>query len=89
MTAAYLYARDGLYSYEIERLKRIDRFGIEAVTGRKVFLFSDFIRMLNAENVVHAYVSRKNASNWTEWAASNPQQAELLFEIEKTLDSGE
>lgn len=87
MTDAYQFAEVGHYSKEMEKLSRIDRFGIEAVTGRKVFLFGEFIRLRMAENVVNAYNSRKNAGNWAEWVTSNPRAAELLADIEQLLES--
>jgi hypothetical protein len=86
MTDAYAYASEGHYSPEIERLARIDRFGIEAVTGKKVFMFGDFIRLRAAENIVNAYMSRKQSGNWAEWVASNPRPAQLLADIEMQLE---
>jgi hypothetical protein len=66
----------------MEKLKRIDRFGLEAVTGRRVFYFSEIRRLIYAENIVNAYESRARSKNWVEWATTNPRQAELLAEAE-------
>ena len=85
-TDAYQYASEGHYSKEIEQLNRIERFGLEAVTGRRVFLFRDFIRMRTAENVVNSYRSRQQAGNWAEWVESNPRPAQILADIEKLLE---
>ena len=89
MTDAYLYASEGQHSKEIEQLKRIDRFGIEAVTGRKVFLFGEFIRMRIAENIVNVYASRQAAANWAEWTEANPHNAKTLADVERLIGNNE
>jgi hypothetical protein len=80
---AYAYASEGLYSLEIEKLHRIERFGLEPVTGRRVFLHGEYRRLIAAENIAAAYENRKRSANWTEWQQSNPKLADLLFEAEK------
>lgn len=80
---AYGYASEGKYSREIEQLHRIDRFGLEAITGRKVFYYGEYIRMIYAENIAAAYKMRATSKNWVEWAASNPKAAAMLAEAEK------
>jgi hypothetical protein len=80
---AYAYASEGAYSPEMEKLKRIDRFGLEAVTGRRVFYFSEIRRLIYAENIVNAYESRAQSKNWVEWATSRPRMAEILAEAER------
>lgn len=70
----------------MEQLARIDRFGLEAVTGRRVFLFHDFIRMRTAENIVNSYRSRQQANNWSEWMLSNPRLAQVLADVEMLLE---
>ena len=69
----------------MEQIGRIDRWGLEAVTGRRVFLFGEFIRLRVAENVVNSYRSRQAAGNWAEWAESNPRAAQILADVEKLL----
>lgn len=86
MTDAYLYASEGQHSKEIETLRRIDRFGLEAVTGKRVFMFGDFIRLRVAENIVNAYTSRKQSNNWAEWVESNPRAAQILADVEKQIE---
>lgn len=86
MTDAYHYASEGRYSYEIERLSRIDRWGLEAITGQRVFLYGDFIRMRTAENIVNAYRSRQAAGDEVEWTVSNPRVALILADVEKLLE---
>jgi len=56
------------------------------VTGKKVFMFGDFIRLRVAENVFNAYMSRKQSGNWAAWVESNPRAAQLLADIEMTLE---
>lgn len=70
----------------MEQLGRIDRFGLEAVTGRRVFLFGEFLRLRTAENIVNSYRSRQQASNWAEWMESNPRLAQILADVEKLLE---
>jgi hypothetical protein len=78
-----LSASEGHYSPEIETLRLIDRFGIEAVTGRRQFYYGELRRMVHAENIVNAYNSRKQSENWAEWVHKYPQAAEMLAEAEK------
>jgi hypothetical protein len=52
---AYAHASEGVYSPEIGKLKSIDRFGVEAITGRRVLYFREYRHMIHAENVVAAY----------------------------------
>lgn len=86
MTDALAHARDGLYSPEIETLKLIDRFGIEAVTGRRQFYYGELRRLVVAENIVSAYQSRAGSENWAEWSAKYPAQAALLAKVEMIGD---
>mgnify|MGYP001563942113 CR=1 FL=1 len=80
---AYAHASEGLHSREIEKLHRIDRFGLEAVTGRRVFYLYELQRLICAENIETAYRSRQQAANWAEWVQSNPRLANILAEAEK------
>jgi hypothetical protein len=56
---------------------------LKAITGRDVFHFGEYNRLIIAENIVMAYHARQAASNWAEWSMSNPKQAELLAEATK------
>lgn len=82
-SSAYLYAAEGLYSAEIDTLQKIDRFGIEAITGRRQFYFGELKRMIYAENIITAYRSRAQSDNWASWVNSNPKLADMLAEAEK------
>jgi hypothetical protein len=80
---AYAHASEGAYSPEIGKLRSIDRFGVEAITGRRVLYAREYRQMMYAENIVHAYQSRTRSTNWVEWATSNPHEAAMLAEAEK------
>ena len=74
---------EGRYAPEIEKLNRIDRFGVEAVTGRRVLYLGELNRMIVSENIVSAYHSRQQSKNWGEWALANPGPSKLLAEAIK------
>jgi hypothetical protein len=80
--SAYAYASEGEYSPEVEKLHRINRFGLEAITGRRQFYYAEYLALLTAENIVIAYQSRKAAENWAVWYADNPRLAQILLDIE-------
>ena len=68
----------------MEFLKRVERFGLEAITGRRQFYHAEYRRMIYAENIVIAYKSRaKSDGNWTAWTNSNPAMASILADAEK------
>ena len=85
MTAdAYKHAEDArCYSREIDLLAKIDRFGIEAVLGRKTFYVRELRCLILAENIVHAYKIREASSNWAAYALDNPEMASILVEAQK------
>ncbi len=83
MADAYLYASEGHYSQEIDTLQKIDRFGVEAILGRRQFYFGELHRLIVAENILTAYQSRARSNNWAEWVSQNPKMANLLIEAEK------
>jgi hypothetical protein len=85
MADAYRKASEGHYSPEYEKLMQIDRFGIEAVTGRKQLYFREYLEMTATENIIHAYQSRKSSKDWVEWARENPSAARILSEVECRL----
>lgn len=77
---AYGFVSEGLYSKEMEKLYRIERFGLKAITGRDVFYHGEFLNLVAAKNIVFAYQSSQRAANWAEWSESNPDLAEILVE---------
>lgn len=87
MTDAYKSAEVGRYlSKELQILSKIDRFGIEAILGRKTFYFGELKKMILAENVFLAYQARKNTKqDWAKWTDENPDSAKLLFDVEKMI----
>lgn len=70
-------------------LSYIDRFGVEAVFGRKTLAAGEIFRMMTAENIRAAFRARRQAQNWAEWASENPQAARMLADIEKDLDGND
>ena len=78
-----MYASEGRYSKEIDILRKIDRFGLQAITGRTQFHFGEFRKMIVAENIVNAYQRRAQSKNWAEWGRDNGTAAELLNEAER------
>lgn len=83
MADAYRYASEGHYSPEIDMLAKIDRFGVEAITGRRKLYFGELRRMILAENIVAAYRARAKSENWAAWANANTVMADVLVEAEK------
>lgn len=67
-------------------LVKIERFGLEAITGRRQFYFGELRQMIAAENIVTAYKSREHSKDWTEWTRNNPLLTEILVDVEKILD---
>lgn len=62
----------------------MERFGLEAITGRRQFYHAEYRRMIYAENIVMSYKSRARSNgNWAAWASENPSQAEILADAEK------
>ena len=84
-TAAYLHARDGQYSSEIDLLNVIDRFGVEAATGQRVLYFGQLRRLIAAEHIVIAYRARQASKIWAAWENDNEYMAQELADIEKQL----
>jgi len=86
MTDAYNHASVGQYSPEVVRLQQIDRFGLEAITGRRQFYYGELRRLIIADNIVKAFHSRAHATNWAEWTRDNPIMAELLAKAERLIN---
>lgn len=81
--AALQNAESGQYSKELDTLAKIDRFGLEAIYGRKTFYYGELRCLMIAENIHYAYHTRKTSKDWSDWTAKNPTLAALLFEAEK------
>lgn len=79
---AYRYASEGIYSREIDIIQKIDRFGIEAILGRRQFYFGELRCLILAENINLAYRSRSRSENWAEWAQKHPDLEQILIEAE-------
>lgn len=84
---AYNFASEAKFSPTLNMLSLIERFGLEAITGQKVFLNKELRALMTAENIVTAFRSRAASSNWVAWAESNPRLAHRLLEIEKDFDA--
>jgi len=63
-------------------LQKIDRFGVEAILGRRQLYFGETRRMILAENIATAYRARKQSENWAQWAQANPIMEKILIETE-------
>ena len=83
--AAYRHADGGKHSPEIRLLQYIDRFGVEAVMGRKTLFAGEMRQMIHAENVVRAYRERLDG-NAAEWVKDNPEMNKLLYEAQKLME---
>jgi len=79
--AAFAHADGGHSSPEIRLLQYIDRFGVEAVMGRKILYAHEMRRMIHAENVSRAYHAR-NRSDAAEWVKENPEMNKLLYDAQ-------
>lgn len=84
--AAYRHADGGNYSPEIRLLQYIDRFGVEAVMGRKTLSAGEMRRMIHAENIQRAYVKR-NIADAAEWVKENPEMSELLRKAQLMVEA--
>jgi hypothetical protein len=82
MGAAYLYAEDSAHfpkPSELKLLEYIDRFGVEAVTGRKTLGAGELLRMIAAQNIVQAYRDKQaHKDGWAAWQQQHPAQNQLL-----------
>ena len=83
--AAYIHASGGRYSPEIRLLQYIDRFGVEAVMGRKTLFAREMRRMIHAENLVKAY-NERNRSDAPTWVKDNPEMNKLLYEAQRLAE---
>ena len=79
------HASGSYYSQEIDTLNKIERFGLEAITGRRQFFYGELKKMIVAENIVTSYHSRAQSKNWGEWAVENKDMARILADAEILL----
>lgn len=84
--AAYRHADGGKYSSQIRLLQYIDRFGVEAVMGRKQLYAGEMRRMIHAENIVNAYRQR-NQMEAAEFVKENPDMSRMLLEAQKMVEA--
>lgn len=59
---------------------------MRAVTGNDSLGYGELTRMIAAENIYNAFVSRAKSDSWTEWAKRNEKAAELLARIERMIN---
>jgi len=84
MADAYAHAQDTRhYSKEIALLHKVDRFGIEAILGRRILYYGEINAMITAENICLVYSSRAQSSNWAQWEKDNEDASKLLKEAMK------
>ena len=86
MVSAYLFADVGSPSQEVKLLSQIDRFGVEAVMGRRQLSAKEIIHMRTAGNIVGYYQSMIQAENRAEWAAANKEGSSILTQCERLID---
>jgi hypothetical protein len=55
---------------------------VEAITGRRILYFGEIRRMIAAENIVTAYLSRRASQNWGKWAQDNPALEKIILDAE-------
>ena len=72
---------------DLRLLNYIDRFGVEAVMGRKVLYAHEMRRMIHSENLVNGYKERSKA-NAAEWVEKNQGMAKLLREAQRMVEDG-
>jgi hypothetical protein len=88
------YADDiGPCPIEIVLSGYIEKYGVEAVLGRKTLSANEIRRMVLADNIYLAFRSRagyrngEGKSDWVEWSERNPELAEILNAAEKERNS--
>ena len=78
MASAYAYAEGGQQSHEIMLGQLINRFGVEAITGKPVLDVGLARCIMRAERIEQAYRSRQEMENWAAWASDNPEENKIL-----------
>jgi hypothetical protein len=73
----------------LSRLNAIDRFGVQAVTGRLTLGAKEIRLMAIAENVVEAYKDRDRAPDLGEWVSQNLDRSNMLLAAQsKAIEFG-
>lgn len=68
----------------------IEGYGVKAVFGRDVLSPDEIVSMNITANIIKAFQSREESSDWAKWNERNPKLAEMLnlasaeWEKEKT-----
>lgn len=86
MAEAYLYASRGRYCVEVDKLRKIERFGVYAVTGKQELYYGEVCKMVFVENIVNAYHARANAPDPSRWLDANGEMGNLLAECEAIVE---
>ena len=87
MAEALAFAQgDGQQPDELRLANAITRFGLEAVTGKRVLRPGLLRRITMAENVVAAFEIRAKAENWAAFRNEYPDLAELLFKAHEAMN---
>ena len=86
MVSAYMYADVGSPSSEFKLISQIDRFGVEAVLGRRQLTAKEIIHMRMADNIVRYYQARAQSENWAEGAAAHKEGNRILIYCERLID---
>ena len=63
--------------HELETLRYLDRFGVQAVYGR-VLSAKEIRQMTIVENLINAYKSREQSGDWVNWAKDHKEMNKLL-----------
>jgi hypothetical protein len=88
MAEALAYAQgDGPQPDELRLANAITRFGVEAVTGKRILRPGLLRRITMAENVVAAFEIRAKAENWAAFGNQYPDLAELLFRAQEAMNN--
>lgn len=66
----------------------IDRFGVEAVMGRRVLSAGEMRCMAVQQNIYAAFRNRERSKDWAKWANTYPEQAELLNIVMRMAEDG-
>lgn len=79
MAAAYRYADGGqdVPPRDLVLLRYIERFGVEAIMGRRALGAGEIRRMTIVEHIIRLYEQRAQSANWAAWESENPDAALL------------
>lgn len=63
---------------ELNTRDYIDRFGVQGVFGRPLYL-SEIREIVIAENIESAYKARAKSGDWAKWTQENKDLSEMLI----------